>query len=283
MYKPVNSWLLLNTNRQYQWDFFKGAVLQSPTAENKRPYDAQNTQHVGKPWQATEELTNGVWNLGWNEVIFCHLLINYLGRNKLLNKVSLGVRCKPKFMLLNSKAKAKAGLNLWYPCIVQNRDWIRLSFAPQTVAPAPGSWCKVFGRNLGLSSCCPSLLAGTSVLCPLGAGGPPGVCISAANQVRILTWLWASIPKKVWVYFCSSNQVSPWLVSSGTKGRDVGCSTEVGMDVRGGQVFIKPALLPSTCSNMTLNHISSRHVTYRIPPTGDNSPSVHVEGTYGLA
>lgn len=184
-------------------------------------------------------------------------------------------------MLLNSKTKA--GLNLWYPCIVQNRDWIRLSFAPQTVALALGSWSKAFGRNLGFSHCCPSLLAGTSVLCPLGAPGTPGVCISAANQVRILIWLWASIPQKVWGYFCRSNQVSPWLVSNNTKGRGVGCSTEVGMDVRRGQVFIKPALLPGTCSNMTLNHISSRHITYRIPPMGHNSPSVHVEGACGLA
>lgn len=209
---------------------------------------------------------------------------NYLGRNKLLSEVSLGIRCKPKFMLLNSKAKAKPGLDLWYSCIVQNRDWIRPSFAPQTVAPAPGSWfLPAFGRNSGLSYCCPSLLTGTSVLCPLGPAGPPGVCVSAANQVGILIWLWASIPKKVWVYFCFSNQVSPWLVSNGTKGRGVGYSTEVGMDVRGGQMFIKPTLLPSTCSNMTLNHISSMHVSYRIPATGDNSPSVHVEGAYGLA
>lgn len=182
---------------------------------------------------------------------------DYPGRNKLLNKISLGVRCKPKFMLLDSKTKAKAGLNLWYSFIVQNRDWIRLSFAPQTVAPAPGSWCKIFGSNLGLSSCCPWLLAGSSVLCPLGPAGLPGVCISAAKQVKILIWVWASIPKKVWVYFCRSNQVSPWLVSNSTKGRGVGCSTDVGMDVRGGQRdFIKPALLPGTCSNMTLNHIS---------------------------
>lgn len=187
---------------------------------------------------------------------------DYLGRNKLLNKISLDVRCKPKFILLNSKAKAKAGLNLWYHCIVQNRDWIRLSFAPQTVAPAPGSWCKPFGRNLGLSYCCPWLQAGTFVLCPLGPAGLPGVCISAAKQVKILIWLWASIPKKVWGFFCCSNQASPWLVSSSTKGRGVGCSTEVGMDVRGGQIFVKPALLPGTCTNMTLNHISvqARHI-----------------------
>lgn len=33
---------------------------------------------------------------------------------------------------------------------------------------------------------------------------------------------------------------------------------------------------------MTLNHILSRHITYRIPPKGDNSPSVQMQGTCGL-
>lgn len=108
------------------------------------------------------------------------------------------------------------------------------------------------------------------------------------NRVRKLIWLKNSIPKNAWDYFFSSNQQSPRPVSGGTKSSGpkagvVGCSTEAGTDGRGGQRYVEPALLPSTCSNMTLSRISSRHTSHpEFHQKGDNSPSVQTQGSCGL-
>lgn len=82
-------------------------------------------------------------------MILCHLLINCIGGNKLLDgmiRFWRAEKCKPKFIPLNSKTE---NLTLWYYCVVWNMSWVRLSFVAQIAAPAVASNA-VFGSNSDL-------------------------------------------------------------------------------------------------------------------------------------
>lgn len=123
------------------------------------------------------------------------------------------------------------------------------------------------------------LLIDISVLCPLGWAG-------FYISTRKLIWLKNSIPKKIWVYFFTSNQVPLWLVSDSSSGpKTTGWWAAVQRQawLEGEHSWHEASIAAKrTQQHDSEPRLIQAHLMYRIPPKGDNSPSVQMQGPCGL-
>lgn len=152
---------------------------------------------------------NRILKLGCNKVSVCHLLITYIGGNKLFSGIIRSRWVKNANLsscpsLQRQVEKKSCGIS----ASPRAHLWLGWALSPDC-SSAVAPWNKVFGSNSELRHGCSSLLVPTPVCCPPSYASPAVFHISAVSQVRKLIWLRSSIPENVLGFFLPSSQIAP--------------------------------------------------------------------------
>lgn len=205
---------------------------------------------------------NRILNLGCNKVSVCHLLITYIGGNKLFSGIIRSRWVKNANLsscpsLQRQVEKKSCGIS----ASPRAHLWLGWALSPDC-SSAVAPWNKVFGSNSELRCGCSSLLVPTPVCCPPSYASPAVFHISTMSQVRKLIWLRSSIPENVLVFFSSLQpDSSDWfhVAQDWVAQVVVCCSREAG----GGQRPARSTEVPDTCGNEVGPHLLQAQHTLR--------------------